>query len=199
MEYKPLRDVLMVMKAMEPSEDIATQVGISRRAFRLGIVAVAVATRVFALGVASYIVLAVEGFFTSLPSWTQERVCVIVGASWPLYATLVARARSAAASKGTGDSKGDKQQRLGPAAVQWLSYWPIFALFLAILDPVMGWIPHYYSFKLVTLAFLALPQTRGAYVITSILLYGDDQGSKSGGTYPDSHLCGINPPLREGG
>ncbi|CAN0507590.1 unnamed protein product, partial [Ectocarpus sp. 8 AP-2014] len=55
--------------------------------------------------------------------------------------------------------------RQGPAAVQWLSYWPMFALFLAILDPAMGWLPHFYSFKMVALAFLALPQTRGAYLI----------------------------------
>ncbi len=194
-EYKLLRKV---KKAMGPSEDTAARAGISRRAFRLAAVAVAVAAGVFLLGVASSLVLAMERFFTSLPSWTQEKVCVIAGASWPLYATLVARARSEMATEGSDDGKADKKRRLGPAAVQWLSYWPIYALFLAVLDPFLGWAPHFYSFKLVTLAFLALPQTRGAYLITSLLLYGDEETGAS----PDAKRCGRSrsqSPLREGG
>lgn len=162
-------------------------------------VAVAVAAGVFALGVASSFVLAVEGFFTSLPSWTQEKACVIAGASWPLYETLLARARSEAAAEGSEDSMMDKKRRLGPAAVQWLSYWPIYALFLAALDPILGWVPHFYSFKLVTLVFLALPQTRGAYLITSLLLYGDDEDTDSSGASPDAKGRGVESPLREGG
>lgn len=59
--------------------------------------------------------------------------------------------------------------RQGPAAVQWLSYWPMYA-FLLMLDPLLGWVPHFYSVKLVVLALLSLPQTRGAYLITSLLL-----------------------------
>ncbi|CAN0512543.1 unnamed protein product, partial [Scytosiphon promiscuus] len=68
--------------------------------------------------------------------------------------------------------------RQGPAAVQWLSYWPMYALFLVVVDPIVGWTPHYYSAKLAALAFLALPQTRGAYFIASFLLHSyGNQGS----------------------
>lgn len=178
-ECKPLKEVLMATKALGPSEDAAAQAGVSRRAFRLAIVAVAVALRVFALGIASSLVLAVEGLFAGLPTWTQARVCVVAGACWPLYATLLARTRSAVAAEGLGEDKDAKNRRLGPAAVQWLSYWPMYALFLAAVDPVVGWVPHYYSFKLVVLAFLALPQTRGAYLVTSLVLYGDHSDTSS--------------------
>lgn len=178
-ECKPLKDVLAATRVFGPSEDVAAQAGVSRRSFRLAIVAVAVALIIFALGIASSLVIAMEGLFTGLPTWTQARVCVVAGACWPLYATLLARARSAAATEGLGHDKDGKNQRLGPAAVQWLSYWPMYALFLAVVDPVVGWVPHYYSFKLVALAFLALPQTRGAYLITSLVLYGEDVDTSS--------------------
>lgn len=198
-EYKPLREVLTVIKALGPSEDVAAQAGIPRRAFRLAVFTVAVAARTFALGIVSSLVLAAEGLFSGLSTWTQARICVIAGASWPLYATLLARARSAAAAAAerSGDTEDDKTRRLGPAAVQWLSYWPMFALFLAVLDPVMGWVPHFYSFKLVALAFLALPQTRGAYLITSLVLYGEDGSTDSS---PASSVDGdyVKPSFHEG-
>lgn len=183
---------------MGPSEDLVARAGVSRRVFRLAAVAVTVAAGVFLLGVASSLVLTVEGFFSSLPSWTQDKVCIIAGASWPLYATLLARARSETAAEGSEDGKADKKRRLGPAAVQWLSYWPIYALFLAVLDPLLGWAPHFYSFKLVTLAFLALPQTRGAYLITSLFLHGDKEGASSPGASPDAKRCEQKTPVREG-
>lgn len=202
-DCKPLKEVLMATKALGPSEDAAAQAGLSRRAFRLAIVAVAVTLRVFALGVASFLVLAIEGLFAGLPAWTQARVCVIAGACWPLYATLLARARSAAAAEGLGDDDKDaKNRRLGPAAVQWLSYWPLYALFLAVVDPVIGWVPHYYSFKIVVLAFLALPQMRGAYLITSLILYGDDVDATFSSTVDlDDKKYGraqISPPEKGG-
>lgn len=180
-EYKPLKEVLRVIRVLRPAEEFAAQFGFPRRALRLAIFTVAVAARTFALGVVFYLVLAAEGRFSELSTWTQWRISVIAGASWPLYATLLARARSAAAAERSGDdAKDDITRRLGPAAVQWLSYWPMFALFLAVLDPIMGWVPHFYSFKLVVLAFLALPQTRGAYLITSLVLYGEEDGSGTG-------------------
>lgn len=173
-DCQPLKDVLMATTVLRPSEDVAAQAGVSRRAFRLAIVAVAVALRVFALGIISSLVLAIEGLFSGLPTWTQARICVIAGACWPLYATLLARSRSEAAAEELGDNKDGKSRRLGPAAVQWLSYWPMFALFLAVIDPIIGWVPHFYSFKMIVLAFLALPQTRGAYLITSLVLNSED-------------------------
>lgn len=177
-EYKPFQEVVRVIKILRPAEKIAAQFGFPRRGFRLAIFTVAVAARTFALGVVFSLALKAEGLFSGLPTLTQGRVCVVTGASWPLYATLVARARSAAAAERSrdDDTRGDKTRRLGPAAVQWLSYWPMFALFLVVLDPVMRWAPHFYSFKLVALAFLALPQTRGAYLITSLVLYGEEDG-----------------------
>lgn len=170
-----------VAKALEFMEEGAAKAGVSPLAVRLAASAVCVGVGTFALGISSYLVLAVEGLFADLPTGTKARVCVAVGAPWPLYATVVALARSAttvvaAAAGGSGDNDRNKERRLGPAAVQWLSYWPMFALFLAVLDPMMGWLPHFYSFKILALAFLALPQTRGAYLITSLVLYDDDGG-----------------------
>lgn len=184
-ERTPLKEVIMATRALGPSEDIAAQAGVSRRAFRLAIVVAAVAFRILALGIVSSLMLAMEGLFAGLPTWIQARVCVIAGACWPLYATLLARARSAAAAEGLGDDKDGRNRRLGPAAVQWLSYWPMYALFLAVVDPIIGCVPHFYSFKLVVLAFLALPQTRGAYLITSLVLYAEDVDTGSTGSLVD--------------
>lgn len=169
-----------VAETLESFEKLAAKAGVSRRAVRLAAAAIGVSVGTFALGISSYLVLAAEGLFAGLSTSTQAKVCVAVGAPWPLYETLLARARSAAATvaaaaeTGSGGNENRNKRRLGPAAVQWLSYWPMFALFLAVLDPMMGWIPHFYSFKIVALAFLALPQTRGAYLITSIVLYDGD-------------------------
>lgn len=196
-ECKSLKEVHLATKALGPSEDAAAQAGVSRRAFRLAVVAVAVSLRVFALGIASSLVLAVEGLFADLPTWTQARVCVIAGACWPLYATLLARARSAAAAEGLGDDKEAKNRRLGPAAVQWLSYWPMYALFLAVVDPILGWVPHYYSFKLAVLAFLALPQTRGAFLVTSLVLYGEHVEASSTASLVDKSGGGAQIPPAE--
>lgn len=200
-ECKPLlNDVMMATRALGPSEDAAAQAGVPRRAFRLAIVAVAVALIIFALGLVSSFVLAMEGLFAGLPTWTQAKVCVIAGACYPLYATLLARARSAAAAEGLGGDNDAKSRRLGPAAVQWLSYWPMYALFLAVVDPVLGWVPHFYSFKLVVLAFLALPQTRGAYLITSLVLNdGGVDTSSTAGSFPENaeeeHKTGFSAPV----
>lgn len=152
----------------------AAQMGIPPRVVRLFVTAAAAATGTVALGVCFWVASVVEDLFSSQPTWIQARVCVIAGASWPLRATLVARARAdAARSGGENDGSSSREQRQGPAAVQWLSYWPIFAFFVAVMDPVAGWIPHYYSWKIVALVLLALPQTRGAYMITSLALYGN--------------------------
>ncbi|CAN0133854.1 unnamed protein product [Ectocarpus sp. 12 AP-2014] len=173
----------MVIKALRPWEEVATEKGISRKAFRLAAIITTVTAGTVVLGICSFFVLTVEGLYAGLSTSTQARVCVLAGACWPLYATLVGRARSeaAAVTEGSGGTEGAEKKRQGPAAVQWLSYWPMFALFLAVLDPAMGWLPHFYSFKMVALAFLALPQTRGAYLITSLVLYGNDPGTVGSG------------------
>lgn len=153
-----------------PMEKLASKVGIPLKKFRSTIAAAVFATGTVVFGVFIWIVLAVEAFFSSRPLWAQAKICVVVGVCWPLYATVVAQARAGTAgTRGNGEGPQDKR-RQGPAAVQWLSYWPIFAFFSVVFDPIIGWAPHYYSVKLAILVFLALPQTRGAYLITSLIL-----------------------------
>ena len=151
---------------------------IPRKAFRLAVAVAAFVAATLALGVCISVVLAVEGVFAGQPTWTQANICAVAGSSWPLYATVITCARTASVQRSGVDNNdsSNSTRRQGPAAVQWLSYWPMYALFPVVVDPVMGWIPHYYSAKLVTLAFLALPRTRGAYLIASLLLHGN-QGS----------------------
>lgn len=155
------------------TEEFAAQAGVPPRVFRLAVAAVACAAGTIAIGICFWIVCAVENVFSSRPTWFQAKACVIAGACWPLYATCTCIARTwtdaTAGDNGGGHGGGGRyrMQRQGPAAVRWLSYWPMFALFLAVLNPVIGWIPHYYTLQLVGIAYLALPQTRGAYLITS--------------------------------
>lgn len=149
------------------------------RAFRLAVAVAAFAAATLAFGVLVSVVLVMEGVLAGQPAWTQARICAIAGSSWPLCATLTTMARTTSAqgagvdNNGKSNNNSDNKQRQGPAAVQWLSYWPLYTISLVAIDPVMGWSPHYYSAKLVTLAFLALPQTRGAYLIASFLLHGN--------------------------
>lgn len=150
-----------------------------QRLLRLAVAVAAFAAVTFAIGVCVSVVIAMEGVFAGQPTWTQAKICAVMGSSWPLYATLTTCARTTSVQGGGVDNNHSKKhnQRQGPAAVQWLSYWPMYALFLVVVDPVLGWSPHYYSAKLVALAFLALPQTRGAYLIASLLLYHGNRGS----------------------
>ena len=150
-----------------------------RRVFRLAVAVAAFAAVTLALGVCISVVFAVEGVFAGQPTWIQAKICAVTGSSWPLYATLTTCARTTSVQGGVVDNNRSKKnkQRQGPAAVQWLSYWPMYALLLVVVDPVLGWSSHYYSAKLMALAFLALPQTRGAYLIASLLLYHGNRGS----------------------
>ncbi|KAL3701047.1 hypothetical protein R1sor_019069 [Riccia sorocarpa] len=48
---------------------------------------------------------------------------------------------------------------------QWLTYWVLYSVFsLAELgfDPILSWIPMWYTFKLICIGWLVLPQFRGA-------------------------------------
>ncbi|GKV49724.1 hypothetical protein SLEP1_g56459 [Rubroshorea leprosula] len=70
---------------------------------------------------------------------------------YPLYASVIAI---------ESPSKGDDQQ--------WLAYWILYSfLTLAemVLQPLLEWIPIWYTVKLVFVAWLALPYFRGAAFI----------------------------------
>ncbi|KAL2650655.1 hypothetical protein R1flu_018783 [Riccia fluitans] len=48
---------------------------------------------------------------------------------------------------------------------QWLTYWVLYSLFSLVelcFDPVLSWIPMWYTFKLAAIGWLVLPQFRGA-------------------------------------
>nr|XP_043617581.1 HVA22-like protein e [Erigeron canadensis] len=70
---------------------------------------------------------------------------------YPLYASVVAIESS---------SKEDDQQ--------WLSYWILYSfltLMEMLLQPLLEWIPIWYDVKLIAVAWLVLPQFRGAAFI----------------------------------
>lgn len=159
-------------------EQTSTFLALPPNAARLAWSTVLVAAVTIALGICCWSISAVETCFSDkLSRWLQNGVCVLVGALRPMLATSIALWRANAARVGNpGSATPDKRQ--GPAGVQWLSYWPMFAFFQVFLDPVLGWIPHYFSFKLVALAVLASPHTRGAYLITSRVIVGTDENAE---------------------
>ncbi|KAM3338539.1 HVA22-like protein e isoform X1 [Capsicum galapagoense] len=88
---------------------------------------------------------------------------------YPLYASIIAIEST---------SKLDDEQ--------WLAYWILYS-FLTLLEmlfqPILNWIPIWYDVKLIIVAWLVLPQFRGAtfiyetYVREKIIKsYGDDHG-----------------------
>ncbi|KAL5707041.1 HVA22-like protein e [Ranunculus cassubicifolius] len=51
---------------------------------------------------------------------------------------------------------------------QWLAYWILYSFFTLIemaIQPVLAWIPIWYDMKLIFIAWLVLPQFRGAAFI----------------------------------
>lgn len=78
-------------------------------------------------------------------------ICDFIGIAYPAYLSF-----KAIESKEAGDDK------------QWLTYWVVFAIFRVLDDSalfVFFWIPFYYPLKLLFLAFLFSPQTRGALIL----------------------------------
>ncbi|KAI8529232.1 hypothetical protein RHMOL_Rhmol12G0209100 [Rhododendron molle] len=69
---------------------------------------------------------------------------------YPLYASVIAIERR---------SKGDSDHE------QWLAYWILYSfltLMEMLLQPILQWIPIWHDIKLVFVAWLVLPQLRGA-------------------------------------
>ncbi|XP_004236692.1 HVA22-like protein e [Solanum lycopersicum] len=91
---------------------------------------------------------------------------------YPLYASIVALEST---------SKLDDEQ--------WLAYWILYS-FLTLVEmlfqPILNWIPIWYDVKLIGVAWLVLPQFRGAtfiyetYVREKLIMnkYGDQGKSK---------------------
>ncbi|CAN4106717.1 unnamed protein product [Withania somnifera] len=87
---------------------------------------------------------------------------------YPLYASIVAIEST---------SKLDDEQ--------WLAYWILYS-FLTLVEmlfqPILNWIPIWYDVKLIFVAWLVLPQFRGAtfiyetYVREKIIKKYEDQG-----------------------
>ena len=47
---------------------------------------------------------------------------------------------------------------------QWLTYWVVFAC-INIIEPLVSWIPRYFTAKAIIIIWLLLPQTRGAEIL----------------------------------
>lgn len=92
---------------------LATQARIPPRVFRLGLVAICFGLVTFAIGVCAEALCFVENVFRSRPRWVQANICVLAGAAWPLYATLVTQARANRASSEDLRSKCEQFYHIG--------------------------------------------------------------------------------------
>ncbi|KAI3785884.1 hypothetical protein L1987_45010 [Smallanthus sonchifolius] len=89
--------------------------------------------------------------FWTLMSGLHQLAGPVTMLLYPLYASVVAIESS---------SKEDDQQ--------WLSYWILYSfltLMEMLLQPLLEWIPIWYDVKLIAVAWLVLPQFRGAAFI----------------------------------
>lgn len=145
------------------------------------------------MGVIGWVAVRIERYFSKQPSLLQARVCIIVGTAWPIYATFRALGKAARMSKrepvvttrkfGRRRSiRGEAPEiRQGPAAIYWLSYWPMLALLPTFLQPMIGHLmPHYYSVQLVVILFLAAPFRRGAHLAPFFIPGNGGEGELTG-------------------
>ncbi|XP_076891792.1 HVA22-like protein e [Bidens hawaiensis] len=89
--------------------------------------------------------------FWTLMSGLHQLAGPVTMLLYPLYASVVAIESA---------SKEDDQQ--------WLSYWILYSfltLMEMLLQPLLEWIPIWYDVKLIAVAWLVLPQLRGAAFI----------------------------------
>ncbi|XP_024970909.1 HVA22-like protein e [Cynara cardunculus var. scolymus] len=89
--------------------------------------------------------------FWTLMSGLHQLAGPVTMLLYPLYASVVAIESS---------SKQDDQQ--------WLSYWILYSfltLMEMLLAPLLEWVPIWYDVKLIAVAWLVLPQFRGAAFI----------------------------------
>lgn len=204
-------------KFLAAVERFSARASLPPRLFRFGLAILGFGLATVSTGAATWALVQLEGYFSTQPDGWQAKVCLVCGTAWPIYRTLAAlgwahRSAAEAFAPGKGDRTGGRRagsrrvggnkrgasqggrdtRRRGPAASQWLSYWPIFALLQVALDPWAGRrVPHYYSSKLAAIAFLALPCTRGAYLVASQLM---DSGSDEEEMRLGLHLAGYGQP-----
>ncbi|KAK9120139.1 hypothetical protein Scep_018232 [Stephania cephalantha] len=91
------------------------------------------------------------GHFWTLVTHLHSLAGPVVMLMYPLYASVVAIETT---------SKIDDEQ--------WLAYWILYSFFTLMemaLNPVLAWIPLWYDIKLLLMAWLVLPQFRGAAFI----------------------------------
>jgi len=101
----------------------------------------------------SFALLGVAGVFILIVLFSVggNALCNLVGFGYPIYASF-----KALKSKQVEDD------------AQWLTYWIVFSFFSLVesfTDFFLFWIPFYYLFKMLTLIWLYLPQTRGADLV----------------------------------
>ncbi|OVA17460.1 TB2/DP1/HVA22-related protein [Macleaya cordata] len=83
-----------------------------------------------------------------------------MGRFWTLATYLHSSAGYASIQAIESPSKVDDEQ--------WLAYWILYSfltLMEMVLEPILNWIPIWYDIKLVIVAWLVLPQLRGAAFI----------------------------------
>ncbi|PIA51038.1 hypothetical protein AQUCO_01100098v1 [Aquilegia coerulea] len=110
-------------------------------------------------------------FWTSL-TYLHSLAGPVVMLMYPLYASVIAIETT---------SKVDDEQ--------WLAYWIFYSFFTLMemaLQPILDWIPIWYDMKLIFMAWLVLPQFRGAafiyerFVREKIKQYGGNSSSSKG-------------------
>ncbi|KAF9622295.1 hypothetical protein IFM89_031098 [Coptis chinensis] len=91
------------------------------------------------------------GHFWTLLTYLHSLAGPVVMLMYPLYASVIAIETT---------SKLDDEQ--------WLAYWILYSFFTLVemaLQPILSWIPIWYDIKLIFIAWLVLPQFRGAAFI----------------------------------
>ena len=87
-------------------------------------------------------------------SFFSTIICTVIGYVYPAWATFKVIENTI-----PGDSSDSPQH------AHWLVYWIMIALFTIFemcLEGLVSWLPFYYEAKIAFLAWLALPQFRGA-------------------------------------
>ncbi|KAF6137906.1 hypothetical protein GIB67_041779 [Kingdonia uniflora] len=110
------------------------------------------------------------GYFWTLLTHLHSLAGPVVMLMYPLYASVVAIETT---------SKVDDEQ--------WLAYWILYSFLTLVemaLQPLLSWIPIWYDIKLALVAWLVLPQFRGAafiyerFVREKLKQYGAHLGGK---------------------
>lgn len=89
--------------------------------------------------------------FIMLPGAVERFICVMVGATYPVIASMVAITTEDTAAVADDTT--------------WLLYWSVFAclhLVMCVTEDILAWIPGFYSIMLMGTVYLLLPMFNGA-------------------------------------